>query len=154
MFSCFVTSSVEIYCHRYAITMILAQQTFWAESRNEPDKNVCVWKEWVGCDTKMYALLIFQGLLWNSQILSRFWHMQSLKKLEKIGVLSHILHQNARRQCERSFALALRLSHGFLGMWSLPTGKKTKVKGSWVKFLLCSPWIEITSHQCKVCVEK
>lgn len=145
MFSCFVTSSVEIYCHSYAITMILATAEFLGGDRNEPDKNVCVWKEWLGCDTKMYALLIFQGLLWNSQILSRFWHMQSLKKLEKIGVLSHILHQNARLQCERCFTLALRLSHGFLGMWSLPIGKKN---------LLYSPWIELTSHQCKVYVEK
>lgn len=65
--------------------------------------------------------------------------MQSLKKLEKIGVASHILHQNARLQCERHFTLALRLSHGFLGMWSLPIGKKTKVKARCITFLLCSP---------------
>lgn len=155
MFSCFVTSSVEIYCHRYAITMILATAEFLGgEQKRTRQKCMClkgmsrVWYQNV-CITNFSRLTLkFKNSF------KVFWHMQSLKKLEKIGVLSHILHRNARLQCERCFALALRLSHGFLGMWSLPIGKKTKVKGGWVKFLLCSPWIEITSHQCKVCVEK
>lgn len=43
MFSCFVTSSVEIYCHSYAITMILATADFLGgEQKQTRQKCMCL----------------------------------------------------------------------------------------------------------------